>query len=100
MVKNDKSMVLLERVQNKILYVRGCKVILDADLAILYDVPTKRLNEQVKRNQKRFPPDFMFQLNQEEFSNLKSQIATLESKRSLRSQTVILDGGHGQYIDI
>lgn len=49
---------------------------LDEDLAILYQVQTKRLNEQVKRNKSRFPKDFMFQLTQKEFSNLKSQIAT------------------------
>jgi hypothetical protein len=49
---------------------------LDQDLADLYDVPTKRLNEQVKRNIDRFPADFMFQLTDEEFENLKSQIAT------------------------
>jgi hypothetical protein len=66
MAKNVKSIVLLELVQNNILTIRGCKVILDADLAILYDVPTKRLNEQVKRNQERFPPDFMFQLTKNE----------------------------------
>lgn len=49
---------------------------LDLDLAELYDVETKRLNEQVKRNLSRFPDDFMFQLNNEEFNNLRSQIAT------------------------
>ena len=50
---------------------------LDKDLAILYKVSTGRLNEQVKRNKKRFPSDFMFQLTKEEFKHLKSQIATL-----------------------
>ncbi len=49
---------------------------IDADLAVLYSVTTKRLNEQVKRNLKRFPSDFMFQLNEEEFENLKSHFAT------------------------
>ena len=49
---------------------------LDQDLAELYDVETKRLNEQVKRNLNRFPDDFMFQLNYEEFNNFRSQIAT------------------------
>ena len=49
---------------------------LDRDLAELYDVETKRLNEQVKRNLNRFPDDFMFKLNKEEFNNLRSQIAT------------------------
>jgi hypothetical protein len=61
---------------NKIYLIRGEKVMLDSDLAELYGVETKRLNEQVKRNMERFPEDFMFQLSLEEFDNLKSQIAT------------------------
>jgi hypothetical protein len=65
-----------DRILNKIHYIRGYKVMLDQDLAELYDVPTKRLNEQVKRNIDRFPADFMFQLTDEEFEHLKSQIAT------------------------
>jgi uncharacterized protein (UPF0147 family) len=65
-----------EVVMSKIYLVRGYKVMLDNDLAELYGVDTKRLNEQVKRNIERFPEDFMVQLNQEEFENLKSQIAT------------------------
>ena len=56
--------------------MRGQKVMLDSDLAELYNVPTKRLNEQVKRNLERFPDDFMFQLSTVEFENLKSQNAT------------------------
>lgn len=60
----------------KIHIIRGQKVMLDEDLAELYEVQTKRLNEQVKRNKDRFPSDFMFQLTKEEFENLKSQIAT------------------------
>jgi len=59
--------------------IRGQKVILDSDLARIYYVPTKRLNEQVKRNAKRFPADFLFQLTTEEADNLKSQIATSSS---------------------
>ena len=65
-----------ELITNKIFVVRGKKVILDNDLAELYDVETRRLNEQVKRNIDRFPADFMFQLTDEEFENLKSQFAT------------------------
>jgi len=57
-----------EAVQQKILLIRGCRVMIDADLASIYGVTTKRLNEQVKRNRKRFPDDFMFQLNSEETS--------------------------------
>lgn len=56
--------------------IRGVEIILDSDLAMLYGVENKRLNEQVKRNISRFPDDFMFQLNTEETKNLKSQIAT------------------------
>ena len=65
-----------ERIANKVMVIRGIKVMLDRDLSELYDVETKRLNEQVSRNRERFPDDFMFQLSVEEFDNLKSQIAT------------------------
>jgi hypothetical protein len=62
----NKTLVPVERVQKTILLIRSEKVILDADLAVLYGVSTKRLNEQVKRNRARFPDDFMFQLTIEE----------------------------------
>lgn len=65
-----------EIILNKIYLIRGKKVMFDEDLAGLYNVPTKRLNEQVKRNIRRFPKDFMFQLTNKEFENLKSQFAT------------------------
>lgn len=65
-----------ELIQHKIYIISGKKVMLDRDLALLYDVPTKRLNEAVKRNVERFPEDFMFQLSTSETANLKSQIAT------------------------
>jgi hypothetical protein len=65
-----------EVIMNKIYFIRGYKVMLDEELAELYEVPTKRLNENVKRNMRRFPEDFMFQLTQKEFNNLKSQNAT------------------------
>ena len=71
-----QSILLEETIMNKIYLVRGEKVMFDSDLADLYGVETKRLNEQVKRNIERFPDDFMFQLSQEEFKILKSQIAT------------------------
>jgi hypothetical protein len=77
MRKNEGiSVVPDERVINKIYFIRGEKVMLDSDLAELYGVETRRLNEQVKRNIERFPPDFMFRLTSEEFIDLKSQIAT------------------------
>ena len=69
-----------EIVINKILFIRGKKVMLDKDLAEMYGVLTKRLNEQVKRNIKRFPSDFMFQLTKEEAENLISQNAISSSK--------------------
>ena len=72
----DQSLLSEETISNKIYYIRNQKVMLDSDLALLYDVETKRLNEQVKRNLSRFPKDFMFQLTENEFENLKSQIAT------------------------
>lgn len=70
------SVIPDEAVINKIYLIRNEKIMLDSDLAELYGVETKRLNEQVKRNIDRFPEDFMFQLTETEFENLKSQIAT------------------------
>lgn len=64
-----------EVIRDMIYIIRGYKVMLDSDLAALYGVPTGRLNEQVKRNGKRFPDDFMFLLTKQEFENLKSQFA-------------------------
>ena len=66
----------LVQIQNLIYVIRGQRVMLDSDLARLYEVETKRLNEAVKRNIMRFPIHYMFQLTKEEFLNLKSQIAT------------------------
>ena len=66
----------LQVIQNKIYEIRGQRVMLDRDLAELYEVQTKVLNQAVKRNIKRFPADFMFQLSKEEFENLRSQIVT------------------------
>ena len=66
----------LEHIQRKIYEIRGFKVILDFDLACMYEVETRILNQAVKRNIKRFPPDFMFQLTNQEFTNLKSQFVT------------------------
>jgi len=65
-----------QRIEEAILVVRGHRVLLDADLASLYGVPPKRLNEQVRRNHERFPADFMFQLTGEEVEILRSQFAT------------------------
>jgi len=76
-----KVSVPREIIESKILLVRGKKVMLDRDLARLYRVPTRRLNEQVKRNIDRFPEDFMFQLTKEEFENWRSQIAISNSEK-------------------
>jgi hypothetical protein len=72
----EKVQVDLLRIERFIRLIRGDKVILDEDLAELYGVEVKRLNEQVRRNISRFPPDFMFQLTNQEFKDLKSQFAT------------------------
>lgn len=71
-------------IERKIHTIRGQKVMLDSDLAELYEVSTKRLNEQVKRNLSRFPEDFMFQLTENEFETLRSQFATSNKKRGGR----------------
>ena len=71
----ERSPIPVEQIEHAILLIRGQKVMLDADLAGLYGVTVGRLNEAVKRNRDRFPADFMFQLADTEFANLKSQIA-------------------------
>jgi hypothetical protein len=77
MAKKDLQLLVVEqKILNRIFVVRGQKVMLDEDLSEMYRVETKRLNEQVKRNLKRFPKDFMFPLSKKEFENLKSQNAT------------------------
>ena len=73
---NKTALVLAKRIGSKILVLRNHKVILDTDLAELYGVPVKRLNEQIKRNRQRFPPDFLFTLTRAEYQDLRSQNAT------------------------
>ncbi|MFW2478044.1 MAG: ORF6N domain-containing protein [Sediminibacterium sp.] len=68
------------QIQHKIYTLREQKVMLDFDIALLYNVETKRLKEAVRRNLSRFPPDFMFEINPEEYASLRSQFATLEKK--------------------
>ena len=70
------DIIPVEKITNKIYVIRGFKVMLDRDLAELYGVETKRLKEQVRRNISRFPEDFMFVITNQEFRNLRSQIAT------------------------
>ncbi len=76
--------VLGKRVESKILLIRGQRVILDTDLAELYGVSAKQLNQQVKRNARRFPDDFVMQLSAQEAANLKSQIVTSRSSHGGR----------------
>ncbi len=89
-------------IQNKIHEIRGQRVMLDFDLAQMYGVETKVLNQSVKRNIERFPEDFMFQLTKGEWEILRSQIVTAnvlenEGDSSLRSQFVTLKNGRGQH---
>src|SRR4051794_29194345 len=83
----------IQTVENAIHLVRGQRVMLDSDLAAIYGVTTKRLNQQVRRNTHRFPQDFGFQLTAEEFTTLRSQIAT----SSLRSQIATSNKGGRRY---
>jgi hypothetical protein len=78
------SIVPVERIEQQILLIRGDKVMLDEDLAKLYGVPTRQLNEAVHRNLDRFPDDFMFQLSAEEYESLRSQIATSKGRGGRR----------------
>jgi hypothetical protein len=82
----SKTLVPVERVQKAILVIRGERVILDADLAPLYGVSTKRLNEQVKRNRGRFPDDFMFQLTNDEKAEV---VANCDHLRGLKFSSTL-----------
>lgn len=85
-------------IRSRILTIRGVQVMLDRDLAELYGVPTKVLNQAVKRNIERFPERFMFQLTKDEVPDLRSQIVTLNANTSLRSQIVTLNKRQGQHL--
>lgn len=78
---SNSKLIVLEEIEPLIKTVRGQKVILDNDLARLYGVTTKRLNQQVRRNIDRFPADFLFQLTEDESESLRLQIATLKTGR-------------------
>jgi len=86
-MKKRAQIIPADSVESRILTIRGQKVILDSDLAAIYGVTAKRLNEQVKRNPKRFPPDFLFQLTREEAETAlrsRSQIATLKRGQNIK----------------
>ena len=82
--KSPPARIAVDSIATKIAWVRGQRVMLDADLATLYQVPTKRLNEQVRRNLAKFPADFMFQLTADEDESLRSQNATSNTGRGGR----------------
>jgi hypothetical protein len=83
--------------KSKIYTIREQQIMLDSDLAELYGVESKRLNEQVKRNIERFPEKFRFQLSEEEYENLKSQFVTSRTDNSLRSQIATLENQKGKH---
>jgi hypothetical protein len=88
------EMRIIKSIQNRIYEIRGERVLLDFDLAALYEVPTKVLNQAVKRNIKRFPKDFMFRLTSEEWHEVWSQfVTTSEEQTSMRSQIVTASQG-------
>lgn len=92
-------MQIIQSIQNRIYEIRGERVMLDRDLAALYEVETKVFNQAVKRNSKRFPKDFVFQLTKAEFGDLRSQIETLEkTDYPLRSQFVTSNRGGTRYL--
>ncbi|TDP04173.1 ORF6N domain-containing protein [Flavobacterium sp. 245] len=78
---DDQSLLSEETISNKIYFIRNQKVMLDRDLAILYEVENRVLNQAVKRNLSRFPEDFMFQLTENEYNSLRSQIVILKKGR-------------------
>ncbi len=80
----DKLLVPVQLIERRIYVIRGKKVLLDADLAELYQVPTRVLNQAVRRNIARFPADFMFQLTTEEFESLRSQLVISNKGRGGR----------------
>jgi len=92
-------MQIIQTIQNRIYEIRGERVMLDRDLAALYETETKRLKEAVNRNIKRFPKDFMFQLTKEEFEDLRFQIETLEkTDKPLRTQIATSNRGGTRYM--
>jgi len=98
-IRKSQSLILVEQIEPRILLIRGQRAILDADLAELYGTTTKRLNEQVKRNQARFPADFMFHLTAKEAQTMRSQIATgSDLFLAMRSQFVTASKRNIRYL--
>ena len=90
------DLIKIETIKDRIFTIRSKQVMIDRDLAELYGVETRVLNQAVKRNIKRFPSEFMFQLTQKEWENLKLQDA-ITKEISLRSQNATLDKGRGKH---
>ncbi|HSW60376.1 MAG TPA: ORF6N domain-containing protein, partial [bacterium] len=93
MVENE--LIKIDDIKSRIFTIRGMQVMLDSDLAELYQVDTKVLNQAVKRNEGRFPERFRFRLTENEYSSLRSQFVTLENNEA-KSLTKLLSG-RGQY---
>ena len=91
-MSENLAVVSVKEIQTQIYTMRQQKVLLDSDLATMYQVETRTLNQAVTRNIERFPEDFMFQLTEDEYKTLKSQFV-ISSDNSLRSQNVILSWG-------
>jgi len=96
-MSKSNEIIIQERIAQAIYVIRDQKVMMDAELAEMYGVEIKRLNEQVKRNIDRFPEDFMFQLTEEEWENMNAQVNQENSDEALRSQNATLNKGRGKH---
>ena len=94
---SNAAIINLHDIEKLIFNIRGFQVMIDFHLAEMYGVETKRLNEQVKRNLRRFPDTFMFQLTAAEWEDLQPQIATAKQPNSLRSQIATLENQRGKH---
>ncbi|MBI3141534.1 MAG: ORF6N domain-containing protein [Bacteroidetes bacterium] len=96
-MSSNTELIFQERIAKSIYVIRDQKVMMDSDLAEMYGVGTKVLNQAVKRNIDRFPDDFMYQLTNEEWGILQAKTATINQEDSLRSQSVTLEEGRGKH---
>lgn len=96
-MENSSDLLIQERITSSIFLVRNQKIMMDSDLAEMYGVETKVLNQAVKRNLDRFPEDFMFQLSNEEWEGLKDVLEAQGGNQSLRSQFVTLKDERGKH---
>ncbi len=93
----SENQFILSNIENRIFTIRGVQVMIDRDLADMYQVETKVLNQAVKRNMLRFPDGYRFQLTDKDVDSLRSQIVTSSGDDSLRSQIVTLKKGRGEH---